>query len=87
MKKSLTPGAGRAAAVAEVLPLYTVPQLAALAKTSRFRMARLLETHRVEVVRSGRSVLVPLSELEEKVPLLLDAIEAAARAQKRVDSK
>jgi hypothetical protein len=71
----------------KVKALYTIPELAALAHCSRFRMARLLETHGVQVLRSGRAVLVPLSELEYKVHPLLEAIEAAAMSYHRLTQR
>ncbi len=70
-----------------VKALYTIPELAALAHCTRFRMARLLETHGVQLLRSGRAVLVPLSELEYKVQPLLEAIEAAALSYHRLNRR
>ena len=40
------------------------------------RLQRLLKVEEVEVFRVGRFLLVPLTELEEKVPLLWANVKA-----------
>ena len=44
---------------------------------SRWRMLRLLERSDVELVRVGRVLVVPLSELEAKVWPIWEGIKAA----------
>jgi excisionase family DNA binding protein len=50
--------------------LYSIAQLAQFAGLTRFVLRRLLDSHGVQFVRSGRTVLVPLTEVEDKIPLL-----------------
>jgi sulfite reductase beta subunit-like hemoprotein len=75
----------------EVKAVYTVPELALAANTTRFRMARLLASYRVNTLRSGRAVLVPVSELKDKVPDLwasiVDLIQAHIRAEERAKAE
>jgi hypothetical protein len=56
---------------------YRLGELARAASLSRWRMLRLLESSDVELVRVGRVIVVPLSELEMKVWPIWEAIKAA----------
>jgi hypothetical protein len=49
---------------------YSIAQLADLTGSTRFVLRTLLDSHRVQLVRSGRTVLVPRTKIEEKIPLL-----------------
>jgi hypothetical protein len=63
----------------EALPiqaLYSVDQLARAMGVPHRRLQRLLKIEGVEVFRVGRFLLVPLTELEEKVPLLWENVKA-----------
>ncbi len=84
MKRAVAPGHEQAGTIKA---LYTVQELATLASTTRFRMMRILDTHGVVLVRSGRAILVPINEVEWKIPQLLEAIETAARVELRVRQK
>ena len=64
----------------EALPiqaLYSVNQLAGAGGVPHRRLQRLLKLEEVRVLRVGRFLLVALTELEEKVPLLWESIRAA----------
>jgi len=63
----------------ELQAVYTVPVLARVARVSANRLRRLLRTQGVKFLRAGRVLVVPLSEIEMKMPGLwrsLQAIEA-----------
>jgi len=57
--------------------LYSVNQLAQAMGVTHRRLQRLLRIEEVEVFRVGRFLLVPLTELEEKVPRLWESVKAA----------
>ncbi len=59
----------------ELRALYSLPELARFANVSADRMRRLLRATGVEMVRSGRNLLVPLSEIERKIPPLWESIK------------
>jgi hypothetical protein len=61
----------------EVKALYSVPALAHAAGVTRYLMLRLLRANHVNFVRAGRSLLVPLSEVETRIPVLWRSILAA----------
>lgn len=66
--------------------LYSIPELARTARVHRNTLRRLLDSAGVRLVRAGRSLLVPLSEIESRVPALwrsLVAIEALRRGPGR----
>ena len=48
----------------------SIARLAELTGLTRFVLRGLLETYGVQFVRSGRKGLVPLTESEDKIPLL-----------------
>ena len=49
---------------------YSIAQLAAFTGLTRFVLRGLLDSYGVQFVRSGRKVLVPVTEIEDKIPLL-----------------
>ncbi len=64
----------------EDLPLRaacTVTELARATRIERRRLQRVLEEAGVRFVPCGRARLVSLSEIERKVPLLWEGIQAA----------
>jgi hypothetical protein len=63
----------------QIRALYLVPILARACGVTQGRMARLLRANGVAFVRSGRSIIVPLSELRRRVPALWDSLVAAER--------
>jgi hypothetical protein len=67
-----------------VKAFWSVAEIAALAGTTRHRMMRIFQTHRIVPVRSGRVVLIALSDLEDRLPQILAAIETVARIEQRV---
>jgi hypothetical protein len=58
-----------------VKALYGVPELAAMIEVSPKTMRRLLRTAGVLMIRSGRRLLVPLSEIEGKLGVLRQSVE------------
>jgi hypothetical protein len=72
----------------EALPiqaLYPVSALARAMGVSHRRLQKLLETAEVCVMRAGRFLYVPLTELEEKVPPLWESIKAAESLRRALD--
>jgi hypothetical protein len=68
-----------------VKALYTIPELAAMADVSYYRMKCLLEAYGVELVSSGkRNRLVPLSQIREKIKPLYDSFQMRERYQQVV---
>ena len=61
--------------------LYTVGELARAVGVSRYMMTRLLRAKGVELLRSGRRLIVPLCEIEEKLPLLWRSVLLAEAAR------
>jgi hypothetical protein len=57
--------------------LYSVNQLALAVGVTHRRLQRLLKIEGVQVFRVGRFLLVPLTELEEKVRPLWESVKAA----------
>jgi hypothetical protein len=57
--------------------LYSVNQLALAVGVTHRRLQRLLKVEGVRVLRVGRFLLVPLTELEEKVRPLWESVKAA----------
>jgi hypothetical protein len=58
----------------ELKPLYTALELARSLGVSRYRLVRLLEVRDVFVYRVGRDILVPLSEIRDKLQPLWDSL-------------
>ena len=57
--------------------LYSVRQLAQAAGVTHRRLQRLLKVQEVQVFRVGRFLLVPLTEIEDKLPTLCDSMKVA----------
>ena len=70
----MRPSGGRGAAPLELRAFYSVAMLARIANISRQMLHRLLRRSRVSLVRDGRSVSVPLSEIRWKIPALWNSI-------------
>jgi hypothetical protein len=60
----------------ELRAVYTVPTLARVAGVTHNRLRRLLRSEGVKFLRSGRVLLVPLSEIETKMPPLWRSLQA-----------
>jgi hypothetical protein len=67
---------------AELRALYKIAELAALTKVSRHLMERLLHGRGVLPLRLGRTVLIPSSEIQEKIPLLWKSLVASHRSRR-----
>ena len=67
----------------ELQAVYSVAALARVANVTPHLLRRVLRANGVELVRAGRSLLVPLSEIESKIPPLWESIKAveALRAE------
>jgi plasmid maintenance system antidote protein VapI len=62
----------------EIKVVYTIPELARMLRISRFRVARLLKASNVQTRRSGRSILVFLSEIKKALPELWESMQEQA---------
>jgi hypothetical protein len=67
----------------EVQALYSISALARLANVTRQMLTRLLQINHVQLVHIGRATLVPLSQIEEKIPPLWESLCAVERARGR----
>jgi hypothetical protein len=67
----------------ELRALYRIGELAKLARVTRHVMVRLLVAHRVQFLRIGRAFLVPVSEIEEKLPPFWRSLRTAEQARQR----
>jgi hypothetical protein len=65
--------------------LYPLSDLARAMGVSHRRLQNLLKTAEVRVIRAGRFLYVPLTELEDKVPPLWDSIKAAETLRRALD--
>ncbi len=61
----------------EVQALYSIAALARAVNVSTFTLRRLLRSNGVELVRGGRALFVPLSEIRRKIPPLWESLRAA----------
>ena len=61
----------------EVQAMYSVAALARVANVTPSLLRRVLRANGVELVRAGRAALVPLSEIEIKIPPLWESLKAA----------
>ena len=61
----------------EVQALYSIAAIARVANVTPSLLRRVLRANGVELVRAGRAVLVPLSEIETKIPPLWESLKAA----------
>jgi hypothetical protein len=59
-----------------IQPLYLLGELARASGIGHRRLQRLLDTMEVPVLRAGRFLLVPLADIEEKLPSLLERFDA-----------
>jgi hypothetical protein len=62
-----------------VRAVYSIAELASIGNVSRQSLGRLLEACGIEFVYAGRTALVPLSEIERKIPPLWESILASER--------
>ena len=58
----------------ELRALYSVAALARAANVSAPMLRRLLRANGVQFVRSGRALLVPLNEIQARIPPLWEAL-------------
>ncbi len=58
----------------DVRALYSLAQLARVANVTRHTLRRLLRKNGVTLVRSGRSLFVPLAEIERRIPPLWESL-------------
>ena len=62
-----------------VQALYTLAQLVRFTRnTSIHALRRVLRANGVVFVRAGRTIYVPLSEIEKKIPALWESLKAVA---------
>ena len=65
--------------------VYTIPELAKMASVTRSRMRRMLDSYEVEYLnRSGHGLLVPLSEIRDKIKPLYDSFYMRERYEQVV---
>jgi hypothetical protein len=69
----------------ELKPVYTAVELAQSIGISRRRFIRLLERHEVLVYRVGWDILVPLSEVRDKLQPFWASLLAADQKRQEVD--
>lgn len=62
--------------------VYRLCELGAVANVSRHMMRRPLRQHDVQVERVGRTVLVPLSEIEEKVSRFWHSLHVVSKVHR-----
>jgi len=65
----------------EVKALYSVAELARAAGVTEQMLLRALRLNGVELVTAGRSIFVPLSEIETRIPPLWRSIVRAERVR------
>jgi hypothetical protein len=75
----------KALAALRLHALYRVSELAKAVGVSHRRFQRLLRVQGVQLLRCGRFMYVPLSELEDKIPPLWDSIKAAEMLRSAID--
>jgi hypothetical protein len=69
----------------ELRAYYSVPALARIAKVTRFTLLRLLKRVGVRFAKStGRTRLVPQSEIQRKIPPLWDALILEERVRRGI---
>jgi hypothetical protein len=62
--------------------LYSIPALARVAGVTRYKLRRVLLAAGVRLIRAGRALYVPISEIEAKIPPLWQSIRGAERARR-----
>jgi hypothetical protein len=73
---------------ARALPIQAVYYLTHLARAmgvSHRRLLRVLKNEGAQVYRDGRFFLVPLTELEDKVPALWESLKVADSLRRALD--
>ena len=68
-----------------IKPLYTPRELAHALGISRYRLLRMMEMQGVALQRIGKSIYVPLSEIQDKVPPLWASLLTSEKAHRDVD--
>ena len=68
----------------EVRALYTIGALARAVGVTRHLMLRLLRANKIDFVRAGRTLFVPLCEIEKRIPTLWQGILAAEAVRAEV---
>jgi hypothetical protein len=68
----------------EVQAVYSIAALARAANVTPHLLRRLLVANGVTFVRAGRAMLVPLSEIEARIPPLWESIKAAEMVRRAV---
>jgi hypothetical protein len=61
---------------------YSLSVLAKVANVTHQLLLRILRASGVELIQSGRAVLVPSSEIQKKIPALWKSIELADRQRR-----
>lgn len=59
----------------KVQPFYHLSELSRMTGISPPRLSRMLERHQIKTVRDGRLLLIPLSEINEKLHWLRESLE------------
>jgi hypothetical protein len=65
----------------ELQALYSIAALARVCNVSPQLLGRVLRANRIELLPVGRALLVPLAEIEVKLPLLWRSILSAEAAR------
>ena len=64
---------------------YRLSELAEVARTTRYLMELLLRQAGVRSVRAGRSIVIPVSEIKEKIPLLWESLHTVHQARRAAE--
>jgi len=65
----------------EIAALYSMATLARVAGLTPFALLRVLRANGVQFLTAGRTLLVPLTEIEARMPALWRSIVLAERAR------
>jgi hypothetical protein len=63
--------------------LCTITTLARLGNVSRFTLTQLLRERGVRRMVSGQRILIPMAEIEKKIPLLFQSLQLVASMRRR----
>jgi hypothetical protein len=66
----------------EIRALYSIAELARAAGVTTYMLRRALRAAGVDLLRSGRALYVPLSEIESKIPSLWQSIRRAEQVRR-----
>jgi hypothetical protein len=77
----MRPGDDSGSGPLEVQAVYSLAALARFARVSRHALRRILRSSGVVLLNGGRSLFVPLSEIERKIPPLWESIRLAERTR------